>query len=81
MREAFTFMFKDNYFYKKAFVYLILSFIANVFIAYAQINSCTGGCPLSTRPEVLPNTLISTTILNILGCKFEDIFLTKMSHK
>ena len=21
------------------------------------------------------------TILNILGCKFEDIFLTKMSHK
>ena len=67
MREAFTYMFKDNCYYKKAGIYLVLNFIANAFIAYAQMKSCTGGCPLRTTPEVMTNTYINTIIFNILG--------------
>lgn len=67
MREAFTYMFKDNCYYKKAFIYLILNFIANAFLAYAQINSCSGGCPLSSRVDVLPNTYINNIVFNLLG--------------
>ena len=67
MREAFTYMFKDNCYYKKALIYLVLNFIANSLIAYAQMNSFTGVCPINSKPEVLPNELLGTTILSFTG--------------
>ncbi len=36
IKEAFTYMFKDNKFLQKAFVYFLFAFIANFFIQYAS---------------------------------------------
>ena len=44
MRKAFTYMFKDKCFYKKALVYLVLSFLYMTFLALADMNSGTGSC-------------------------------------
>ena len=60
-------MFKDNCFCKKAFIYFLLTFLASAFFAYAQMNTCNGACPFSTRPEVINFSQTNVILFNILG--------------
>lgn len=67
MREAFTYMFKDNCFGKKVLMYLTISFIASLFISYSQINTCAGMCPIASKPTVNPVDSITPIVFQIIG--------------
>lgn len=56
MREAFVYMFKDNCFSKKAFIYFLLSFCALFFVALADITSSNISC-LTTQTPCILNTI------------------------
>lgn len=75
MREALTYMFKDNCFYKKAFIYLALSFIESACIAFAQMNSCTGACPVTTSNGIFIPDKTNTIVFQIAGCLLNFLIL------
>ena len=70
MREAFTYMFKDNCYYKKALVFLILTFVESACIAFAQMNSCTGMCPFSAGEGVFTPNKTNALIFQLIGLIF-----------
>ena len=70
MREAFTYMFKDNCYYKKALVYFILTFIESACIAYAQMNSCSGMCPVSLNGENFTLSKTNVLVFQLIGLLF-----------
>lgn len=74
MREALTYMFKDNCFYKKAVMYCILIFFASTFSALADMSSCTGSCQLITTP--IPLTQLK---FNVLLYRIASLFLYILS--
>ena len=67
MREAFTYMFKDNCFHKKAFIYFILSFVAMSLIAIADMSSCTGGCPINQAKLIAPTIKFDILCYRAIG--------------
>ena len=67
MKEAFIYMFKDNCFWKKAITYFFVSFIACLFISYSQINTCSGMCPVASKPTVISVNSISPIIYQLIG--------------
>ena len=75
MREAFVYMFKDNYFGKKAILYFTLSFIASVCSAYALMHSCTGACPITTGNGIFIPNKTNTVIYQMLGFLFHLLIL------
>lgn len=70
MREAFTYMFKDNCFWKKAGVFFLLSILTSFLMGYGDSCNNTGGCPLSQAPQVEPVTDLFSIGLNLLGLFF-----------
>ena len=52
---------------KKAFVYLIIGFIANAFVAYSQMNTCAGMCPINPTPSVSTVTPLNSVIFHLIG--------------
>ena len=67
MREAFTYMFKDNCFHKKAFIYFILSFIAMSVIAVADMNTCSYGCPINQAKLITPTIKFDILCYRTIG--------------
>ncbi len=72
MREAFIYMFKDNCYYKKALIFLLLSFIESACIAYSQMNNCTGMCPYSSGNLFIPNKT-NALVFQIIGLVFNSL--------
>ena len=70
MREAFTYMFKDNCFYKKAFVYFILSFIPMTILAIADMSSCSNSCQIGLSPVALSSIKFEALCYNLLAIFF-----------
>lgn len=70
MREAFTYMFKDNYFYKKAFVYFILAFIPMTILAITDMNSCSNSCQIGQAPVALSSIKFEALCYNLLAIFF-----------
>lgn len=70
MKEAFTYMFKDNCYYKKALVFLILTFIESACIAFAQMNSCAGMCPFSAGEGIFTPNKTNVLIFQLIGLLF-----------
>lgn len=66
MKEAFTYMFKDNKFWLKGLIYLCLIFIANLLLNYAQ--TLLPPCPKCAPPPSWNYWVcfISGTILNLI---------------
>ena len=75
MRECFTYMFKDNCFHKKAFIYFILSFIAMSLIAVADMNSCTGGCPINQAALITPSIKFDILCYRLIGLVLHTLTL------
>ena len=73
MREAFTYMLKDNCYYKKALVFMILTFIETACLAYAQMNSCTGACPYSMNSGVFVPNKTNALLFQVIGLIFNLI--------
>lgn len=70
MREAFTYMFKDNYFYKKAFVYFILAFIPMTILAITDMNSCSNSCQIGQAPVALSSIKFEALCYKMLAIFF-----------
>ncbi|MBR2429857.1 DUF4013 domain-containing protein [bacterium] len=70
MREAFTYMFKDNCFYKKAFVYFILSFIPMTILAIADMNFNSNSCQIGLAPVALSSVKMEALCYDLLAIFF-----------
>ena len=70
MREAFVYMFKDNCYYKKAFMFFVLTFIESACIAFAQMNTCTGLCPFSTNEGIFTPNKTNALLFHLIGLIF-----------
>ena len=75
MRECFTYMYKDNCIHKKAFIYFILSFIAMSLVALADMNSCTGGCPINQATLITPSIKFDILCYRLVGLILHTITL------
>lgn len=75
MREAFTYMFKDNCYYKKALVFLLLTFIESACLGFAQMNSCNGMCPLDLSSGIFTPSKTNALIFQLTGLIFNFLVL------
>ena len=66
MREAFTYMFKDNCFWKKALPLFLVSLISGLMLCYGN-NHIPSGCPLGQTPQVAPVANLQVMGVNFLG--------------
>lgn len=71
MREAFTYMFKDNKFYQKYFTYLGLAFAAYFLINYAYLFTAEGAQTYTNQISFIPTNPFKSWGLLILGLTFK----------
>lgn len=74
MKEAFTYMFKDPGYRKKAEVYFVFCFIALALMATPELaNISSGVCPYAQSPIVTPTTSPILLFLPLIGMVFNFI--------